>query len=371
MEFNELCTLLDIGPYDLSINEKEPLFINALKEVTFHHYNNCNPYRKLCDKRGFDPIKLVNIEDLIYLPTTIFKDALLLSISEDDVFREINSSATTSGRPSRMGLDKQTSKRQSKCFNKLVLNRLGNKRRQFVILDTSESISRSDIVSARSSTIRSLLFCANKTYTCIDENDGKLTLNIDKLDNLLKKAEADGEEIVIFGFTYILYSFVVKELIKMKKFYNLPGSKVIHIGGWKKLEEKRVSSEMLINECCRAFGVKNRDVIDFYGFTEQSGMIYPTCEAGLRHVPVWSDIIVRDTITLDAMPPGETGLMQFITPIQTSYPGHSVLTEDMGYIEDVEECPCGRKGKVFKVIGRFSAATEIRGCGDIMADNFA
>lgn len=75
-------------------------------------------------------------------------------------------------------------------------------------------------------------------------------------------------------------------------------------------------------------------------------------------------------MSLKPLAPGQEGLLQFISPIQTSYPGHSVLTEDVGFIAGVDDCPCGRKGTVFKVIGRAQQA-EIRGCGDIMAEKFA
>jgi hypothetical protein len=78
---------------------------------------------------------------------------------------------------------------------------------------------------------------------------------------------------------------------------------------------------------------------------------------------------VRDPLSLKPLPHGEHGLLQFITPIQTSYPGHSVLTEDVGYVHSVDNCVCGRKGTVFKMVGR-TADAEIRGCGDIMGDSF-
>ena len=55
--------------------------------------------------------------------------------------------------------------------------------------------------------------------------------------------------------------------------------------------------------------------------------------------------------------------IQVLTPMAWSYPGHSVLTEDKGMIVGEDDCPCGRKGKYFKVFGRIKNA-EIRGCSD-------
>jgi hypothetical protein len=370
MEFPSLDRLLENAPYDLNSEHKRSLFLDAVGEVCIHHYENCEPYKTLCDKRSFDPNRLSSIEELPLLPTSIFKSALLLSIPPEDVFREINSSATTSGQPSRVGLDRQTSMRQSKLFNKVVLERLGNKRRNFLVLDVPESIKRTDVVTARSSTIRSLLFSARDVDTCIQEENDSLSLDEQKLHEVLNWAQEQGDDIVLFGFTYILYIYVVRTLLEKGIRYQLPGAKIIHIGGWKKLESEKIAPEKLLDDCSFVFGVEKKDIVDFYGFTEQSGMIYPTCEEGARHMQTWGELLVRDPISLKVLPIGREGLLQFITPIQTSYPGHSILTEDVGVLLGIDDCPCGRKGSYFKVVGRAKQA-ETRGCGDIMAEKFA
>ena len=57
------------------------------------------------------------------------------------------------------------------------------------------------------------------------------------------------------------------------------------------------------------------------------------------------------------------GLVQLITPLAQSYPGHNILTEDIGEIFGIDDCKCGRKGKYFKIYGRLEHS-EIRGCSD-------
>ena len=66
---------------------------------------------------------------------------------------------------------------------------------------------------------------------------------------------------------------------------------------------------------------------------------------------------------------GEKGIIQAVSTIPESYPGHSLLTEDEGVIEGVDDCPCGRNGKYFRIIGRMKEA-EIRGCSDTYAEKF-
>ena len=56
-------------------------------------------------------------------------------------------------------------------------------------------------------------------------------------------------------------------------------------------------------------------------------------------------------------------MVQLISVLPTSYPGHNVLTEDIGMIVKNNNCDCEKKGKRFKIFGRLKKS-EIRGCGD-------
>jgi phenylacetate-coenzyme A ligase PaaK-like adenylate-forming protein len=359
------------GPiYEYSLDKKRQLFSEAVLEVALHHVNNCTPYRKICQKKGISFEQSLPLEEIPYLPTSIFKDNLILSIPEENVFREIQSSATTSGKPSRIGLDKENNIRWSRSLQRMLLNRIGNVRYKTMILDDESALGRSSVVSARASMTRSLLFSSSEIENCLVSEDGKLVLDQEKLDHYLTNL-GDGTNVMLFGFTFILYTHVIVPLLESGKKYNLPNLKVIHAGGWKKLEAEKVDSQKLINRCCQCFGTKPENIIDIYGFSEQGGLLYPTCEAGVRHTPAWSEVFCRDPLSLEVVPYGKEGLMQYMTPIQTSYPGHSILTEDVGVILGHDNCSCGRKGSIFKVVGRSLAATEERGCGEIMANQFA
>ena len=60
---------------------------------------------------------------------------------------------------------------------------------------------------------------------------------------------------------------------------------------------------------------------------------------------------------------GKAGVIETVSVLPKSYPGHIILTEDEGIILGVDDCACGRKGKYFKILGRLPKA-EIRGCSD-------
>ena len=102
---------------------------------------------------------------------------------------------------------------------------------------------------------------------------------------------------------------------------------------------------------------------------EQTGTIYMECEYGHLHSSVFSDVIVRRVKDFSIASPEEEGLIQVVSILPKSYPGHSLLTEDCGALLGEDDCPCGRKGKYFKIYGRIKNA-EIRGCSDTYAATF-
>ena len=78
---------------------------------------------------------------------------------------------------------------------------------------------------------------------------------------------------------------------------------------------------------------------------------------------VYSDIFIRDK-KFNVLKNKKKGLIQLMSLLPTSYPGHNILTEDIGEIIGEDNCKCGLKGKYFLVHGRAKEA-EIRGCSDI------
>ena len=91
------------------------------------------------------------------------------------------------------------------------------------------------------------------------------------------------------------------------------------------------------------------------------------CEQHHFHASLYSEIIIRNLRDFSICQRGEEGVIQIMTPLALSYPGHNLLTEDKGVLLGMDDCPCGRKGKYFKLTGRMKQA-EIRGCSDVYAD---
>ena len=95
------------------------------------------------------------------------------------------------------------------------------------------------------------------------------------------------------------------------------------------------------------------------------GLNYPDCPSGWKRMHAYADVIVRDEQDLTICPDGNADYYNSC-PLQHSYPGNVVLTDDLGIVKE-GVCECGHDGKCFKVLGRAKRA-EVRGCGDIMSE---
>ncbi len=216
--------------------------------------------------------------------------------------------------------------------------------------------------SARGAGILGFSIFGTKRLYALDEN---MELNTDDVLAFIKQNQ--GDRIFIFGFTFMIYQHFIKKIEKEKIKVDLSNTVLIHGGGWKKLVNESVTSaefRKMLNQLC---GISS--VHDYYGMVEQTGSIFMECEYGNMHAPIFSDILIRRPHDFSVANVGERGIIQTLSVLPTSYPGHSLLTEDEGIRLGEDDCNCGRLGKYFKILGRVKNA-ELRGCSDTYAEQF-
>ncbi|MBF0423499.1 MAG: acyl-CoA reductase, partial [Magnetococcales bacterium] len=368
-----LLTLLSRSPREWSEEERRPLFLAAITQELNHHFHNCVPYRRYCSRRNvsFDqPVS--DLTALPWLPIHAFKrlGRQLLSVPETEVRVKLQSSGT-SGLPSLVMIDRLTSKRQTKTMSLSIGEAIGSQRRPFLFLDLDPTTHGAQL-KARGAAVLGYLNFASESVFCLEPDgaDG-MRLNLDQFQSTLEKWNHAQRPPVIFGFTYILHQSVLVPLQQGGYHFSLPaGSQMLHIGGWKKLRDLAIGPEELKKIVGEVLGIGPAQVIDVYGFTEQMGVNYPDCPMGAKHLPAVAELIVRDPRTLTPVADGSEGILQFLTPIPHSYPGNSVLTDDLGVILGRDRCGCGRESPRFQVTGRVAKA-EVRGCGDVMVQRIA
>lgn len=358
--------ILSIEPYALEHQVKQAMLTERLLELTELHRKNCAEYRRILDSVGYEKKAIRTYEDIPFLPVRLFKELSLKSVSDQDIVKTMTSSGTTGQAVSKIYLDRTTSANQQKTMVKIVSQFTGASRMPMVIIDCPSVVKDRNMFSARGAGILGFsIFGSKKMYALDDE----MRLDIDALSSFLEKYK--GQKVLFFGFTFMVWQHFYKELQHLQKEgvrFDLSDSILIHGGGWKKLINESVSPKEFakrLNDVCGIF-----HVYDYYGMVEQTGCIYMQCEHGHLHVSIFSDVIMRRPIDFSECEVGEKGIIQVLSTIPESYPGHSLLTEDEGVLLGEDDCPCGRKGKYFKILGRLKNA-EIRGCSDTYGERFA
>jgi len=348
--------ILKIAPYSLNKEEKNVLLTTRLQELTLHHRKHCIQYDRIVKMLGFDIDNISDYTDLPFLPVRLFKEMDLLSVPRDEIVKTMTSSGTTGQRVSRIYLDRATSGNQQKTLVKIVSDYTGQGRMPMLIIDSPSVISNRAMFSARGAGILGFSIFARDKEFALDDN---MRLNMEAIDRFIEKHR--GKNILLFGFTFMIWQHFYKELKKQNKKLAIENGIMIHGGGWKKLSDEAVSPSEYNHSIEEVCGVSR--VYDYYGMVEQTGSIYMQCEQGHFHASIFSDVIVRSTEDFKVLNYGEEGILQVVSLLPESYPGHSILTEDKGIILGEDDCPCGRKGKYFVLRGRLQNA-EVRGCSD-------
>lgn len=345
-------------PYTLSKQEKQSLLLNLLLELTEHHRQHCPSYANIL--HATDSVEQASsLQTLPLLPVRLFKLLELISVPPEQIVKTLTSSGTTSQVVSRIFLDNETSFRQIQALTAIVTSFIGKKRLPMIFVDTHTTISNRKSFSARGTGLVGMSFFGRDHFYLLDEN---MQVRWQELDNFLEKHRE--QSILLFGFTFMIWKYLYQPLLAHNRKLDLKNSILIHSGGWKKMQELAIANSQFKQALHEQLGLTK--IHNFYGMVEQVGSVYMECEHGYLHAPNFSDIIVRNVDTLAPNPCGQTGLIQVLSALPYSYPGHSLLTEDLGTIWGEDTCACGRKGKFFTVEGRLPAA-ELRGCSDTHA----
>ncbi len=346
--------------------EKEKALLPVLAQQIKDNIAFSPQLKKFYTSLGKDPSTYASVADIPPIPVSMFKKFPLKTCPDDQVTRVLNSSATTSGIPSRIYINKETAFRQSKGLIAILKDFIGGSRRPVLVIDT-ENVNKgdADTLSARGAAIRGISNFGKKLVYVMDEKSGELFLNREKLQGFID--EFKGQEILVSGFTYIIWTRFVKQVQDAGLKLDFPAMKLVHSGGWKKLAAQAVTKDVFSKTLAGIFHTEPKNIVDFYGMVEQLGVVFLDCEAGHKHAPDFAEIIIRDPYTMKEQPPGKPGLIEIASIIPSSYPGQAIITEDVGEIVGVDDCPCGRKGKYFVFKSRVERA-ETRGCGDTFAE---
>lgn len=359
---------LDEDPFILNSKIKKKKFIDIIKLQLKYHLHNCQSYNLWYKKNNFiNPNKIKTYDEIPFIPNAVFKNVELKSNNKET--KIISSSGSSGKNKSSISLDSVTSGLQKKSLAKILKSTIGQDRRVFFIADAepSENFGKK-LVSARYAGMAGYLLASKERNYLFNLNKkNELEVNEDVLKKLNKLI--DKEPIVIIGYTYIIYDHLIhNKKIKLKNSTSHKNTKFVHFGGWKKLHNKKVTKSEFNRQVMRKFKIESSNILDIYGFSEQLGTVYVSKGLGGCEVSNFSHVLVRDPKSLKVVEDGNVGFMQFLSILPLSYPGISILNDDMGYIskrvtyKNIEKIE-------FKVHSRLDKL-EPRGCGDTLPKHY-
>lgn len=139
-----------------------------------------------------------------------------------------------------------------------------------------------------------------------------------------------------------------------------PRRYVITIGGWKRRSGEMVERKMFDAHVSKTLGLAGTShVRDAFNMVELNTIILE-CEHHTKHCPPWLYVTARDPWTLKATAERESGVLGYLDPTPTSFPG-MILSEDFGWVERKFACPCGVVSDTLHIERRINRL-ESRGC---------
>lgn len=343
--------------YGMKHADKSALLAAKLTELTWMHAERCKPYARILRAHSYCPGQQFELEQVPFIPVNLFKNYELSSVTPDQVFKVLTSSGTTSQHVSRIVLDRDTSTAQTRALVLILQQFLGKSRLPMLIIDHPGVIKNRQSFSARGAGILGLSnFGRDHTYAL---KDSDMMPDIDAIRAFIMRNR--GKRIFLFGFTFMVWKYFFQALKDISNPPVFDDAILIHSGGWKKLQDEAIDNDSFKLALRSQFNIGSTH--NFYGMVEQVGSVFMECEHGRLHAPAFADVIMRDARDWSALPIGKPGLIQVLSTIPESYPGHSLLTEDVGEVTGIDDCPCGRLGRTFRVYGRVAQA-ELRGCSD-------
>jgi long-chain-fatty-acid---luciferin-component ligase len=337
------------GAYERDFSAERLAWIAA---AAAHHIEHCPQYARLARGAGFHPEQLQSTDDLVrvpLLPSSIFKKQSVMSLCRGELQR--CHSSGTNGTVSEICRDEPTMERfiAGLMHGTTEFYERHEGRKGFVLGPATEEAG-----TLWFSYVLSLLDLAFETEFFVR--------NEEFLPHALAAALSDlppDTQPLIVGPPLLIVDFC-RWLESSGTHLDLSGcdALVFTAGGWKSHIADAIDRTELTELVRKTLGVSPQVVRDVYNMVELNSLVFE-CELKQKHVPPWLEVIVRNPSDMTRMPPGEEGVLTYLDPTPTSYPGF-IFSDDLGHVS-AEPCACGRVGKTLSLSRRL-AKVEERGC---------
>lgn len=348
-------------PYDCT---KSELFLDACKENFDYQITHCEDYRRIADGLGIRSSEdIKKVSDIPVIPTMLMKRHDFKSCRP---FVKATSSGT-SGRKSHIGFEFGSLIAALKMSLKVTrfhgVTSLQPCR--YIVMGYKPHRSNKTAV-AKTAYLTTFLAPAISRKFILKHTRSGYEPDFDSIVNALKKYEKGRAPVRFMGFPSYTY-FLFQMLEERGLFFKLPkGSKIMLGGGWKQFYREAADKETFYKMAKKTLGIEEGNIVEFFGAVEHP-ILYTACPAHHFHVPVYSNVVIRDPDTLEPLGMEQTGLVNLVSPLCKATPILSVMTDDLGILHDGTNCPCGVKSPYLEIIGRV-APDDIKTCAAGAAD---
>lgn len=335
---------------------RRSVFRDIMLDLTERHAARCSSYGEILARSGAKVSRDSQLADLPFIPAGLFKRLELASVGQEDVVRTLTSSGTNRGSRSRIYLDKTTALLQMRALSTIMADLIGRGRLPLLVIDAPDGTHAGAEVAGRSVALHGFRLFASEVAFALTPD---LRPDPTAVEAFLGRVR--GRPFLVFGFTGVVWSRFLSWMDEHDRSWDMQDGILLHGGGRKRGDGEPVTDKTFL--ALAAARANLTRVHNYYGMVEQAGSVFVQCELGMLHCSSFSDVIIRRPRDLSEAHFQERGIIQTLSVLPESYPGHNLLTEDEGVVHGEDDCGCGRKGKRFRVLGRLQAAAP-KGCGN-------
>ena len=329
-------------------------FVKAMADNIAFHMQHCPEYNQILQHFNFSLSALKTTADLHKipsLPTSYLKNTTMLSKPHDKLFIKTTSSGT-GGKKTLSGYDKSSAicalvmALKVMRYHKLISLRRTN----YIVLGPKPD-KLVQTATAKALKYFTMLAPPKKTVYAVKMRDGEYNVDIDGLIKAIVKFSHEGRPVRIIGFPGYLKLFLAELAGRGIKLNLHKNSKILLGGGWKTFFAEEISKEELFAMARDTLGIQRHNFKDHFS-TAEHPVNYMACENNHFHIPVFSRVIIRDASSLEPVEYGTPGILNLISPILSSAPYGSILTDDIAVMHSGKDCGCGITSPYMDIIGR-------------------
>ena len=344
-----------------NVEETDPLFLKAILENVEYHRAHCPEYAAILDGQKFSCGNVQSIDDLYKIPpisTLFLKRHTLYSTDKKLLFSSTTSG--TSGTVSHAGLDWRSARLGlGMILGTFFTHKLFSLRPTNYIVLGYEPSKRNELGVVKTAYATTYAAPALHREYALKNTGTEYTLNLDGLKEALVRYEKSGHPVRFIGFP-AYFMFLLKELKESGIKLNLHRKSLVMLaGGWKQFFSEQVDKHTLYTMSEEILGIGDAHFKEFFGAIEHP-IIYADCPNHHLHVPVYSRVIIRDA-DFNPLPYGKPGILNLLTPMLSSMPFCSVMTDDLAILHSGEKCGCGIRSPYVEILGRVGIA-DIKTC---------